>query len=477
MTRAAVYCRISKDDEGRELGVTRQREDCEALAARLGLEVVDTYTDNDIGASTRSRKPRPEYARMLADARAGRFDVILAYTNSRLTRRPMELEALIQLHEKHGTRLQTVASGSADLSTADGRQYARIQASIDAGEAERTAERVARAALQSAQAGGNSGGPRAFGWAADKVSLDPTEAALLRQAVADVLDGRTTHAIVREWNAAGIKTARGIEWSAQNLRTVLRSPRLAGWRVYQGGIAVDKQGQPVRGRFEPLLEDAEWRAVIAALTTPAKRSVYPRRGARQYLLSGLMRCAECGQVMFGCREDRANGRTTHVYSCSNTTTRADGAHSNTINGETVEQIVVDLVISASELITAVPIHERTPERERIDELQANIAAHDEMIDDIMAAYRARQISAATAFKNVAEMEESRDRIAAERDELEATERGTARESVDRASWEGMDVERRRAVCERWLDAVYVRKPARRSSIVDPARIEIAWKNT
>ena len=88
--KAAIYLRISQDREMDGLAIDRQREDCEALAARLRLDVVETYVDNDIGALTRSRKSRrPEYLRMLEDARAGRFDVILAYTNSRLTRRPL----------------------------------------------------------------------------------------------------------------------------------------------------------------------------------------------------------------------------------------------------------------------------------------------------------------------------------------------------------------------------------------------------
>lgn len=70
---AVLYCRISKDAEGDELGVKRQLADCTALADRLGLTVVDTYIDNDTGASDRTNKKaiRHEYIRMLADGREG----------------------------------------------------------------------------------------------------------------------------------------------------------------------------------------------------------------------------------------------------------------------------------------------------------------------------------------------------------------------------------------------------------------------
>lgn len=57
-SRAAIYTRISRDADGRALGTTRQEEDCRTLAHRHGLTVVETFTDNDIGASTKSRKRR-----------------------------------------------------------------------------------------------------------------------------------------------------------------------------------------------------------------------------------------------------------------------------------------------------------------------------------------------------------------------------------------------------------------------------------
>src|SRR6187549_2686374 len=105
--RVASYVRISSDREGEEQGVTRQREDCEARAAREGWTIVREYVDNDRGASDRSRKPRPAYAAMIEAAERTEFDMILAYSNSRLTRRPMELEGLLRLHARTGVTLAT----------------------------------------------------------------------------------------------------------------------------------------------------------------------------------------------------------------------------------------------------------------------------------------------------------------------------------------------------------------------------------
>jgi hypothetical protein len=56
-----IYLRISDDKEGLELGVGRQQEDSLSLAHRLHCVVYDIYKDNDISASTRSRKTRLDY--------------------------------------------------------------------------------------------------------------------------------------------------------------------------------------------------------------------------------------------------------------------------------------------------------------------------------------------------------------------------------------------------------------------------------
>ena len=55
--RAAIYVRISQDQNGERLGVTRQLDDCLALADRLGWEVVARFDDNDISAFNGSTGP------------------------------------------------------------------------------------------------------------------------------------------------------------------------------------------------------------------------------------------------------------------------------------------------------------------------------------------------------------------------------------------------------------------------------------
>jgi DNA invertase Pin-like site-specific DNA recombinase len=66
-TAPEQYERISQDREGKALRVTRQREDYDELCERNGWSIAARCRDNDRSASTKSKKLRPDYERMLRD--------------------------------------------------------------------------------------------------------------------------------------------------------------------------------------------------------------------------------------------------------------------------------------------------------------------------------------------------------------------------------------------------------------------------
>lgn len=205
--KCVIYCRISADPEGREVGVVRQESDCRDLAQRLGMTVRTVYVDNDIGASNLTKKARPDYAAMLADVRAGTVKHVVSYSNSRLTRRPSEWIELIDLANRGVLQIRTVVSGTYDLTTADGRAVAITVAAWDAAEAERIGEFLKAAHKHMARQGEPfTGGRRPFGWLEDRKSLDPAEANLIREGYMKVIAGLPINALAKEWNEAGVRT-------------------------------------------------------------------------------------------------------------------------------------------------------------------------------------------------------------------------------------------------------------------------------
>jgi site-specific DNA recombinase len=244
---AAIYCRISSDRNGDGLGVERQERLCRKLARERGWPVAEVYVDND--RSAYRGKPRPAYVRMLADIEAGVRDAVICVDLDRLTRRPVELEAFMELADKHGIALANV-SGDTDLSTSDGRFKARIIGAVARQESERKGERMAREAEQAARRGVPRGSRRPFGYEADRVTINEEEAALIRDAAERVLAGATVPSIAREWNARGIPTPQAAPhgWSATTITGILRNPRLAGLRTHKGEVVAEGQWSAIIDR-------------------------------------------------------------------------------------------------------------------------------------------------------------------------------------------------------------------------------------
>ncbi len=76
--RCALYPRVSTVDQHPE----NQLLDLRAMAAQRGLEIVAEYTDTISGAKAR----RPGLDQLLADARRGRFDILLVAAFDRIAR-------------------------------------------------------------------------------------------------------------------------------------------------------------------------------------------------------------------------------------------------------------------------------------------------------------------------------------------------------------------------------------------------------
>jgi len=312
--RAVIYSRISQDREGKRLGVEDQRKRCRDLARRVGYRVVAEYEDNDISASTRTRKPRPSFDAMLADGKAGLFDVVLAYSNSRLTRRLAELLTVIDYHAATGIRFETVVSGSDDLSTADGRMTAQIKGSVDQAESERIGERVRNAAERRAMSGANHGGRRAFGYAGREhehlglrlgIDLLPDEANEIRQSAERLLAGQSLRSVVRDLNVREVPTVTGCPWTTVAWRDVMLRPRNAGLVVYRGDVVGG-----VAGQWTPVYDRDTHERVVALLSDPARRTTPGNRV--RWLGSGLYRCGICGETLT-CT--LAGGKRAPAYRC------------------------------------------------------------------------------------------------------------------------------------------------------------------
>ncbi|OZB83613.1 recombinase family protein [Microbacterium sp. 13-71-7] len=401
VTAAAIYTRISRDAEGDKVGVQRQEKDCRDLADRLGLNVVGVYTDNDIGASTRTgNKPRPRYQEMLSAIRDGLIGTVIAYSNSRLTRRPLEWIELISLAESGALEIKTVVSGSHDLTTADGRAVALTVAAWDAAEADRISERQKASFHHRALKGEPKlQRQRPFGWKADGVTLEPEEAARIRSAVEELIQGATITAVARRWEEEGVLTAAGgSKWEHSVLKKVLVGWRTAGVRTYHREPLFDLEGQPVRGTWEPIITLEERRQALRALQVHAR--VKKRQGT--WPLAGLLRCGSCAKPLYG--QTPSGTRPRAIYACKKGHV---GISAGLLEQHAIERMFTEVYKRESEGYFSKQ-SDRSPEPnpedlKRIDEIT-------DQISELMEGYRTKTLPAAIAFAEVDRLYDERDKL-------------------------------------------------------------------
>jgi site-specific DNA recombinase len=321
--RAAIYTRISADQAGEALGVQRQLEDCLDLAERLDWKVVEQFDDNDLSAF--SGKTRPGFEALLAGMERGDFAAVLCWHTDRLYRSMKDLERLIDIAEAGSVQIKTVNSGDIDLSNSGGRMIARILGSVARQESEHKGERHRRANQQKAQRGEWQAANRPFGYTMTGEPLEP-EATMIRNAITDVLAGKSIRQVAREWNASGVKGTKGSTWDSAAVGRVLKNARIAARKVHQRRVIGP-------GNWEAIVDSDTFDGFIALVSDPARITCTSYE--KKYMGSFVYRCGKCGALM---RHAIAGNPAVRRYECTN------GQHL-TRKGEQVDQVVQELVLA------------------------------------------------------------------------------------------------------------------------------------
>lgn len=308
-SQAVIYVRISSDPEGERAGVQRQRQECEALAARANLDVVTVFEDND--RSAYSGAPRPAFEAMLAGAAAGDFGHVIVWASDRLYRRMSDLVRITSDLAPYVT-IHTVMGGEIDLSSAEGIMRSQVLGSVAEFESRRKGERIKSRARQRAEGGVTPASMRPRGWrwrdpcpggdscrhrtactpgqrarigSRSGLEPDPIEAPLVAAAYRDIAGGATLHTAWKRAVAAGLPVA-----TSASLGQILRNPRNAGLATLKGqAIGPSADGLS-------LIDRATFDTVAAILADPSRKTS-PGRPAGVALGGGLLKCGRCNGNM------------------------------------------------------------------------------------------------------------------------------------------------------------------------------------
>lgn len=366
------------------------------------------------------------------------------------------------------TRLRFAAGGEVDLANGDGLLMLRIQAAVAANESDAKSRRVRRKLDQVAQEGRPHGGSsRPFGYEADRVTLRADEALIVKDLVERFLSGESLASLTRWLNDEDIPTTgKADRWRTPTVRGMLASARISGQREHRGDIV----GPAI---WPAIITPEQTARIRAILADPSRRT---NRTARSYLLSGLLRCFECGAVMLSHpQKDRRS------YVCRSGPD-AGGCGSLRISADRVEELVAEAVLYR---LDTPELAEALSGAQAVDDagaaLAEQITADTEQLEELAGLYAARSISAA-------EWMAARNPIEAR---LQANKRQIARASGTadlaryigqgeqlRTQWAGLNLDRQRAIVRTVFDHAVVH-PRRNSggpaNRFDPSRVVPVWR--
>lgn len=342
--KAAIYCRLSEEDRNKQTGtedsnsIQNQKSMLLQYVEEHGWELYQIYSDDDYTGADRKR---PAFNRLLEDAQAHRFDVILCKTQSRFTRELELVEKYINgLFPLWGIRFISVVD-SGDTANKGNKKARQINGLVNEWYLEDMSENI-RSVLDSRRKQGlHIGAFALYGYKKDPAQkghllIDEEAAAVVRIIFRLYSQGYGKTAIARFLNDRGIpnpteykhrqglsyrpaQTKTGTLWKYSTISQMLSNEIYRGNMVQgrYGSVSYKtKQNKPrpqsqwyrVEGTHEAIIPAPLWEKVQALASQRSRPFGIGRRG----LFAGKVVCAGCGA---GMRSTKSRGR--QYLQCAN----------------------------------------------------------------------------------------------------------------------------------------------------------------
>ncbi|MDY0882270.1 recombinase family protein [Dongia soli] len=441
MTRAAIYARYSSDLQSGH-SIEDQLRICRERAQQLGASISREYADAAISGSHLFN--RPGINSLLADARAGAFDTLLAEALDRISRDQEDIAAIFKRLRHAGVQIITLSEGEVN------ELHIGLKGTMNALFLKDLAAKIKRGQRGRAAAGSIPGG-KTYGYRVvrtidaagelvrGKREVDEDQAAVVRKIFTWYAAGESPRAIAGRLNAERVPSARGGKWNASTINgNKARGIGILNNQLYIGRLTYNRQSyrkDPDTGqrltRVNPegeriatdvpalrIIDQDLWDAVQARLADLGGKPL-TRRTRPRHLLSGLLRCGCCGAnyimvdaTRFGCGQNRESG------SCRN---------GRRIPAEKLQRRVLDGLrdqLLAPEVVATFVEEYRQGEKERQAELARSQAGTERRLREVTAKIE-RIVTAIADGTNSPTLRAALTDLEAERAELAA-----AQEEID-----------------------------------------------
>jgi site-specific DNA recombinase len=218
--KAIGYVRVSTDRQA-EQGVEAQESKIRAMATVQGAELLEVIVD---GRESAKNLNRPGLQRLLTLVNGGKVNAVIIAKLDRLTRSVKDLCSLLELFEKRGVALVSVAE-SLDTASAAGRLVITIMAAVSQWDREAIGERT-RDALRHKRTSRERVGNIRFGFRLSPdgkhVEPDPGEQGVLTEIRHLRQSGHTMRGIAAALNRQALRTRRGSAWRVEHVARIIK---------------------------------------------------------------------------------------------------------------------------------------------------------------------------------------------------------------------------------------------------------------
>lgn len=229
--RVAIYARVSTDDVSQTTSFELQKKYYEDFVAQHPKwQLVNIYADE--GISGTSTKKRDAFNQMMADAKAGKIDLIITKSVSRFARNVENFLTAVRTLSEHKPRIGVFFESENIFSLKEDSQMALSFQATMAEEESRNKSRSMETSLRMRLDHGLPLTPKLLGFQHDEdghLIIDPESWKIPKLMFFMVLYGYSTAQIAEKLTQLGKKTYKGnTTWKASGVYSILRNERYCG---------------------------------------------------------------------------------------------------------------------------------------------------------------------------------------------------------------------------------------------------------
>jgi len=300
----AIYTRVSTDNQAEvEFNSCQAQEEKikSFINSQENILVFKVYSD---AGFTGANLERPALQEMLRDMQENKINVVLVYKIDRLTRSPKDFYALIEIFEQYKVDFISITERF-DTSTPSGRLLRNIMLTFAQFERELTSERTKDKLLERANKGMWNGGSVPFGYKVVDKRLVPDGQKLTEifALFAETGSLARTYQLLKEKQ---IFNDKNLPFSKAHLQSILRNPVYIGKMRFSGKVC--------QGIHQPLISEDLFNHVQQFHRERFRRL----RLYKNYLLAGLVHCAECNSFMTPAHSTKKSLKRYYYYRCTKT---------------------------------------------------------------------------------------------------------------------------------------------------------------